>query len=324
MAPHDLSPAEIASIIERDRPLSALELENLVCNLTDAEMDELIEHMGLGTLARQLPPVLVKVLKVAQRIARTAPPDYEANEIDILIRNLDLSGLESATPPPASPEPPTTPVKTRVTKSMPSTPQAGASGSGAATHGYVIDSPTKVGRVVSWFEAGSHTQGMGGASVHADGSKRQGPQSKAKAYVVFYGREVAVFTAWADASRSITGAGLAIHAGFPSVQAAQAVLDYARTKGWTADSSPHTATAANTSASPSLGDNPLNMGKTNKAWYIVCRGVVPGVYRSYLECSLNASGIKGNLMAKFATRNEAEAAFAATLKGNFVRVILRA
>ncbi|KAJ7940754.1 hypothetical protein B0H13DRAFT_1585975, partial [Mycena leptocephala] len=139
-------------------------------------------------------------------------------------------------------------------------------------------------------------------------------------YVVFYGREVAVFQCWPDAQRSITGAGLAIHAGYPSMEAGLATLNYARSMGWTADS---TSAHGATHPTPSIEPNPLNASSKSNVWYVVCRGVVPGVYRSFLECSLNTSGVKGNMCNRFTTLKDAESAFDEALKSGWVRSIPR-
>ncbi|KAJ7722529.1 hypothetical protein B0H16DRAFT_1270321, partial [Mycena metata] len=53
-------------------------------------------------------------------------------------------------------------------------------------------------------------------------------------------------------------------------------------------------------------------------WYVVCRGVAPGVYRSHLECSLNVTGVKGSLHNSHDTRDEAENAFNAALRTGLV------
>ncbi|KAJ7799667.1 hypothetical protein B0H13DRAFT_1933001 [Mycena leptocephala] len=317
MVSFNLTPAEVASLVASHNhpgPLSADELERLVSHLTDAQMDEFVELLGLGELARQLPPVLLKVMKAVQRLVRENPPEYD-DEINAIIRDLDLTTLESPTPPPSSPEPPATPTKPQTSKSTPSTPQT------ARNRGYDVQSPTKVGRVVSWFEAGSLTQGVRGASVRGKGRRNRSHKASAGAYAVFYGDEVGVFEKWADANRSASGHSPAILASFPSVQAAQAALEYARSKGWTADSSPP-ASASATALAPAgaFEDNPLNQGTTG-FWYAICRRVVPGVYRSYLECSLNTSGVRGNLCASFNTRAEAEAAFAQARSGNLLRSI---
>jgi hypothetical protein len=113
---------------------------------------------------------------------------------------------------------------------------------------------------------------------------------------------------------------MAIHQGYSSIAAAEAALQYARAKGWTADSTPATGTPL--LLSPSYEDNPLNAGASH-LWYAVCRGVVPGVYRTYLECSLNTKGIRGNLCASFASREEAETAFAQAVQNEWVQAIAR-
>jgi hypothetical protein len=97
MASLNLSPPEIASLIcSQNHPgrLSADELERLVGHLTNQQMDELVDLLGLGELARQLPPILAKVMKAAQRIVRERGPPEADDEIDAIIRNLDLSSLD--------------------------------------------------------------------------------------------------------------------------------------------------------------------------------------------------------------------------------------
>jgi hypothetical protein len=95
MVSFNLTPAEVASLVASHNhpgPLSADELERLVSHLTDAQMDEFVELLGLGELARQLPPVLLKVMKAVQRLVRENPPEYD-DEINAIIRDLDLTTL---------------------------------------------------------------------------------------------------------------------------------------------------------------------------------------------------------------------------------------
>ncbi|KAJ6455639.1 hypothetical protein C8R47DRAFT_1228136 [Mycena vitilis] len=319
-----LLPAEIAALIGPDNhphPLSAAELESLMAPLTDEQLEEVLNLLGLDSLARQFPPALLKLMRVAKHVASARPPEYD-DEIDTITRNFDLVGFasalgidrEPATPPPSSPEPPQTPVRLRVAQSAPSTPNTAAAG-----RSYIVNSPAKAGRTISWLEAGALTQGIRGASVHGTGSRRRG-RKKSGAYVVFYGGTIAVFDSWDQVQPAITGHGVAIHSGFPSIPAAHAALEYARSKGWTGDSTPPPASP---SPSTTYAENPLNAGSEG-LWYVVCRGVQPGVYRSHLECSLNITGVKGNLFASFETLEEAETAFAGVVKSNLVRKISRA
>ncbi|KAJ7656856.1 hypothetical protein DFH06DRAFT_1328403 [Mycena polygramma] len=321
---HNLSPAEIAALIGPDNhpdPLSADELERLTAPLTDQQLEEVLNLLGLGPLARQFPPALLKLMRVAKHIASARPPEYD-DDVDAITRDFDLVGFADAlgidahpaTPPPSSPEPPQTPVRPRAAQSAPSTPSTAVVG-----RSYVVDSPAKVGRTISWLEAGALTQGVRGASVYATGS-RQRSRKKSRAYVVFYGGTIDVFDTWAKVQPAITGHGVAIHCGFPSMDTAHAALAYARSKGWTGDSSPP---AASTSPSTTYTENPLNVG-SDGLWYVVCRGVQPGIYRSHLECSLNVTGVKGNLFSAFDTFEEAESAFAGVVKAKLVRKIPRA
>ncbi|KAJ6447461.1 hypothetical protein C8R47DRAFT_1231422 [Mycena vitilis] len=277
---HDLTPAEIAALIGPDNhphPLSAAELESLMAPLTDEQLEEVLNLLGLDSLARQFPPALLKLMRVAKHVASARPPEYD-DEIDTITRNFDLVGFASVGPIYAN--------------------------TAAAGRSYIVNSPAKAGRTISWLEAGALTQGIRGASVHGTGSRRRG-RKKSGAYVVFYGGTIAVFDSWDQVQPAITGHGVAIHSGFPSIPAAHAALEYARSKGWTGDSTPPPASP---SPSTTYAENPLNAGSEG-LWYVVCRGVQPGVYRSHLECSLNITGVKGNLFASFETLEEAETAF---------------
>ncbi|KAJ6463809.1 hypothetical protein C8R47DRAFT_1224966 [Mycena vitilis] len=342
---NNLTPAEIAKLMAPDNhpdPVSAAELEALIAPLSNAQLDELVELMGLGDLARQLPPLLGRIMTSAQRIVRNRPPEYD-DHIDSIIRNMRVVDIDEnpptppppvspelphvvyidddpPTPPPASPEPPQTPEKKRVTRSTPSTPR---------TKGYDVVSPTKTGRAGTWFEAGALTQGVRGAAVRAaaGGTLSARRNKRSGAYGVFFGGEVGVFEKWSDTQRATTGHGLAIYHGFIDPTSAHAALAFARSKGWTGDSSAP-STAPTQSASPlpfatSYNENPLNSGTTKNLWYAVCRGVVPGIYRSYLECALNTCGVKGNLSCAFDTREEAEAALLAAYNDGYVRAIAR-
>ncbi|KAJ6450443.1 hypothetical protein C8R47DRAFT_1230258 [Mycena vitilis] len=328
---NDLTPAELAQRLASTERIPPRELEKLLGHLSTAQLEAVVDVMGLGELARELPPVLLKVLLIYQRRLATKPAEDD-DDIDALIRKMDAAEFlrnapktpPAASPelppsspelPPSSPELPPSPPAPRASRSTPSTPARRKAG-------YDVVSPTKTGRVVSWLEAGSLTQGVRGASVKSSGSRAR-RRSPCEAYVVFYGGEIGAFKDWADVQRSITGNGIAIHAGFPSMDTANAAIDYARARGWTGDST----TPPDSSSTPlplpsSYADNPLTCGATD-LWYAVCRDVVPGVYRTYLECALNTVGIKGNLCASFPSMQDAEAAFASAHKGGILRMLTR-
>ncbi|KAJ7122479.1 hypothetical protein C8R46DRAFT_1050553 [Mycena filopes] len=318
------------------RPLNANELEHLVGHLSDADMDELIDILGLSDIAEQLPPILTKVIKAAQRHMQLHDAPELDDDIDTLIRNFDELSYHSTFPSPPSlstlsatadlqPSSPWSSTPTTATPPRASPPHPSLSHTpqtpGGRRAAYDVDSPSKTGKTVSWLEAGALTLQVRGAAAAGSGVKRRktrtGPHP---AYGVFYGGKVGVFERWVDVNRSITGHGAAIHCGFPSVASAHAALSYARAQGWTGDST--VSAAAEPVAARPYAKNPLNDG-ADGVWYAVCRGVVPGVYRSWLECALNTVGIRGNLSCSFGTQGEAEAAYAAALTAGYVRVIRR-
>ncbi|KAJ7078637.1 hypothetical protein C8R43DRAFT_965971 [Mycena crocata] len=295
--PLNLTPNEVATLISptnHPQPLSVDELDRLTAHLSAQEVEQVIDRLGLAVFARQLPPLFHKLLRAVQRITRDTPPE-EDEELERLTRRLHVNA-----------------------RSVPSTPQH----RGSTT--YLVHTPDEDLITTSWFEAAALTQGKRGFSVQASPQASRAHKPPASAFVVFFGGDVAVFTRWGDVQRSITGHGLAIHCGFSSVAAANEALAYARSRGWTADSSP--PEGQNTSPLPfpsSHDDNPLNSDSRSTLWYAVCRGVVPGVYRSYLECSLNTSGVKGNLCNSFDTREAAETALSQAYKAGWVRHIAR-
>ncbi|KAJ7666208.1 hypothetical protein DFH06DRAFT_1126905 [Mycena polygramma] len=314
----DLTPEEIAARLTAEARIPSKELEQLVDQLSIPDLEKVVDAMGLTELARALPPVLLKVLLIYQRKLATKPPE-EDDEMDALIRSMDAAEFlrGSHTPPPASPELPPSPAAPRVSRSTPSTPHGPA-----RTPGYEVSSPTKSGHVVSWLEAGSLTQGVRGASAKKSAASRSRARNRPSAYAVFYGGQIGAFTDWADVQASITGNGLAIHCGFPGMPEAEAAVAYARTRGWTADSTAP-AHVSSTAVPASYPDNPLTCGADPDVWYAVCRGVVPGVYRSWVECALNTMGIKGNLCSSFPTQSAAEKAFGDVLKAGYTRVLTR-
>ncbi|KAJ7119399.1 hypothetical protein C8R46DRAFT_1050824 [Mycena filopes] len=360
--PHHLTLDEIVGIMSpqhHPERLSGEELEHLMANLTTVELQTVLRRLGLDVFARQIPCFIVDVMLAAQQVAREQPPDYDAG-VDRVAQEFDATQffsdalLPSAAPSPPSPasatpftapftpppfatprtpsanpraRAPSTPTSASVTPRAPfsTSPRPITTPARTQARSYVVESPTTSGRVVGWFEAGSLTQGVTAASVHRDGGARNPQKPPAKAWAVFYGGTIAVFTEWAATHRSITVHSLAIYSGYRSEAAASAALEYARAKGWTADSTAARDPLPSTFTLPSAyDDNPLNSDPASGGlWYAVCRGIAPGVYRSYLECSLNTSGVKGNLASSFPTREAAEDAFQQAVSAGQVKCLSR-
>lgn len=93
MAPLNLTPTEIADLIQpTNHPsrLSLEELDHLTGQLSDPELEAVIDRLGLGLFSRQLPLLIDRILLAAQRVAADSPPEYD-DGIDDLIRNFDVS-----------------------------------------------------------------------------------------------------------------------------------------------------------------------------------------------------------------------------------------
>ncbi|KAJ7278655.1 hypothetical protein C8J57DRAFT_1502500 [Mycena rebaudengoi] len=340
-SPDALTPRQIAALINpanHPTPLTTEELENLTGQLTADELEEVVDHIGLSPLARQLPPFLLKILLVAQRITERTPSS-EDDEIQAFIRNFDALHFSAANDldpdgptslPPAyssassssvasvaTPLPPSTPVKTKKAHAAPSTP--------TQSSGYIIQSPSKSGIFGSWFEAGALTSGVAGASAqNAVTSSPSCPRKKAsKGYVIFYGGKVAVFTHWPQVQPWIIGYGPAIHCGFPSLPTAEAALEYARVKGWTSNTATTPDALRKDQPFSAYEENTLNSPFPNRPWYAVCRGVEPGIYKSYIECSLNVTGVPSSLFKSFTTREAAEQALSEAVERDWVQHISR-
>lgn len=83
-----------------------------------------------------------------------------------------------------------------VVHSRPSTPPNPKPSPGSPTS-YHVASPSRIGAVDNWHTAGNLTQGVPGARVRRTAAAVASPKKpKAKAYVVYQGRDIGVFTKW--------------------------------------------------------------------------------------------------------------------------------
>ncbi|KAJ6503460.1 hypothetical protein C8R47DRAFT_1210705 [Mycena vitilis] len=181
---------------------------------------------------------------------------------------------------PCTPEPPT---------HLPSSPRL-----------YTYSSPSKRAVTHDWAEAAHATIGIPNA-----GSQRLTPRRRknkpSNAYTVFFGRNPGWYNSWDQVQSSVQGVRGAIYQGYHSDSAASSAYEYARVRLWTGVCStspnaplpwahlrsrqlpvPFTGTDSET--------NTLHCGK----WYVVYKGLSPGVYQSFLECGINTVGIRGS------------------------------
>ncbi|KAJ7430336.1 hypothetical protein FB451DRAFT_1422840 [Mycena latifolia] len=293
-----LTPLAIVQLLSpsNPNPPSREQLDRLTAQLSLSNLQTVVQLIGLGDLARVTAPLIPQVIAAAQQnMVQTSTAD---DEVDHLIRNFDgtfyLDPRDDSTPLLSSPELPTSPPFKVHQKSAPSTPAC------SQLPVYRFSSPTKAGYTPDWFDAGSATQGVPGGSVRTVVKSPKASKAPASAYVVFFGRKVGVFVQWSQVQSLITGFRGAFQSGFPSHAAAEKALEYARAKGWTGDSSRFLQPLPLPS---SYEPNCLNAPNlvVPPQWYVVSRGVHPGIYSSGLECHLNIAGVKSALHKSFTT-----------------------
>ncbi|KAJ7126219.1 hypothetical protein C8R44DRAFT_874591 [Mycena epipterygia] len=214
--------------------------------------------------------------------------DYDNAEFVALLASLDLREpsptpptLLLCTPPPRTPSP-QPPAYSAGGHTFPSArPRMYTTTSSPTVYHYT--SPTRSGHTSSWSVAGAATQGVAHASVH---TIQRGPNSrkhtKKAAYVVFCGLRCGVFLTWAQTRPH-----------------AHAAFAYAQARTWTRCTRDVDVPPTPQLPQPLLSSdssNPLNGGESlDDRWYVVYRGITPGVYRSYLESQLNTLGVPGAL-----------------------------
>ncbi|KAJ6504306.1 hypothetical protein C8R47DRAFT_1210372 [Mycena vitilis] len=178
---------------------------------------------------------------------------------------------------------------------------------------YLFETPSTRGITTSWPEAAEQTQGVpGGSPRRLTPKKKRKPKSHA--YVVFFGRQPGVYRLWyEEAEPLVSGVSGSLYQGYPSFDLATAAYEYARDHGWTRVLTSSELVLLDstvlppiprlpTPAQPTAALNPLHVEGDGR-WYVVFCGIVPGVYQSSLECSLNVVGLRCAVHASFATQS---------------------
>ncbi|KAJ7080882.1 hypothetical protein C8R43DRAFT_1143053 [Mycena crocata] len=248
--------------------------------------------------------------------------EYGDAEFIALMARLDVS-LELAAPGPPSP-PPRTPSPSPASQPVPAlhTFPAMRGRTYRLTNRstmYGVSSPTMEGYTDQWSSAGFATQGVAGSHVQIIQGGRSGNSGRKAAYVIFCGYQYGVFLTWAETKPLVSGVSNCIFRGYATVAEAQAAFDYAVERSWVRKCDSHVTAAIATLPRPTTfataEHNPLNGATmTNNQWYIVYRGITPGVYRSHLECQLNTLGVSGALYESVKGYALAQSKFAAAMR----------
>ncbi|KAJ7655761.1 hypothetical protein DFH06DRAFT_1329193 [Mycena polygramma] len=228
-----------------------------------------------------------------------------------------FSDNEPNTPPPSPPPSPRTPPR----------PSAAAPSTGALLQSpspsrlYRFGSPGNQALTQDWSEAAHATIGRRDLTVQRVSASPRKPK-KTKAYAVFFGLTPGWYLSWDIAGPLVTGVTGSIYLAYPSEPAARAAFEYAQSKSWTGvctgRSVPYEAVPHHGLPTPATEPlTPLHCG----TWYVVYKGIVPGVYQSFVECGLNTVGIAGATYDCSEDKDTALGNFArATTKGSTGRL----
>ncbi|KAJ7152747.1 hypothetical protein C8R43DRAFT_1127201 [Mycena crocata] len=178
---------------------------------------------------------------------------------------------------------------------------------------YHIQSPNFETFTRHWSTAGAATQGVAGAHVHAVQmpSPSKYKHSKKAAYVVFVGTNYGVFLTWAETRALVNGVSGCIFRGYTTLAEARAAFAYAEARQWIRIAGTPPTVGIDVPQPNMSYHNPLNGNETlDSLWYVVYRGIFPGVYRSHLECQLNTLGVPGSLFESVVGQARALAKFA--------------
>ncbi|KAJ7343880.1 hypothetical protein DFH08DRAFT_871385 [Mycena albidolilacea] len=250
-----------------------------------------------------------------------------------LLARLNVQDNDRVTPPPRTPSPPArslareSPSRTFLAirpRTFLTTPPTTLPATSAI---YNYGTPTAAGYTADWAVAGTATQGVSHSHVRAiQKSSPKKPRIKKHAYVVFAGLQCGVFHTWERTKPLVDRVPNSIFRGYSTVWEAEAAFAYAQMRQWTRVSY---APLASIPALPqpigsALADeeNPLHGTEAlDNRWFIVYRGIMPGVYRSHLECQLNTLGIPATLHEAVSGKDNALAKYRAAVARGDVSVI---
>ncbi|KAL1658416.1 hypothetical protein GGF50DRAFT_10724, partial [Schizophyllum commune] len=156
-----------------------------------------------------------------------------------------------------------------------------------------------------------------------------------RGYVVFVGKQSGVYTTWDACNAQVHRVNHSFHQSYPTLAEARAAFEVARAYGFTFSCGEGTiAVGAQVAATPvpasdlvlclAFLDDPASkvISPADDAWYVVYKGVQPGVYRSYVEVGILTTGLADARHCSFTTREEAVESFTSALeRGQVFRIV---
>ncbi|KAJ7742485.1 hypothetical protein DFH07DRAFT_777720 [Mycena maculata] len=232
-----------------------------------------------------------------------------------LLASLEVEDRDFPPEPPRTPPPPPPPYTQRDCHTFPSLrPRTQTFAALQRPTVYQFQTPSGSGSTEHWDEAGFATQGVPGAKVRKLPTQTGSCCKKTRAK-----------KAADEVQPLVSGVPCSIFRGYRTKQEATAAFLYAQERSWVrvAGSPPRAIPALPHPAVSGLhaNANPLNSAKQlDDRWFVVYRGITPGVYRSHLECQLNTAGVPNALHEAVTGRVAAHAKFAGARQRGHVAV----
>ncbi|KAJ7050752.1 hypothetical protein C8F01DRAFT_1092090 [Mycena amicta] len=228
-------------------------------------------------------------------------PDSDDDDDTKLYADFEALAIEAPSSA-ASRGPPPIPVHSRPHNPPSAVPPAPAPApapavpsSQSSTAMYLFPTSTGVTRSSNWAQAAAEVKAAAGVATAIRKNKQK--KKKPVAYMVACGRRVCVSESWDEVKQLTNGFSHNLFEGYPSREAAQAALDWLRTRRLTSSSetwSPREEDIPRPCTNP---DDLASHGPRDPsdAWHIVYVGINPGVFPTSAEAAVNVLGVKGGL-----------------------------
>ncbi|KIY60714.1 hypothetical protein CYLTODRAFT_460499 [Cylindrobasidium torrendii FP15055 ss-10] len=146
----------------------------------------------------------------------------------------------------------------------------------------------------SWSVAGRAAV-CDSALVQCLTSRRLVPSGHTTAYVVFIGHETGVVRTWRKCQNLVSGVPYNIYQGYQTYELAVKAYNHALANRFVHKSGQLPADWRLNVREP----GPLFVGVASKKFYVVFRGICPGVYTTYLEAMISVLGVNGNVFRSY-------------------------
>ncbi|KIM74213.1 hypothetical protein PILCRDRAFT_92724 [Piloderma croceum F 1598] len=194
---------------------------------------------------------------------------------------------------------------------------------------YNVTSGKRTGVRETWPDAGDATQGVpGGHVVKVHVIVPRETRRRRTAYVVFEGLRPGIYNTWEEVKPLVKRVPGNIHQGFDTCLEAERAYVVAYALG-AVRMLPSRDDAGSQLVSPAIPTPEAIMAAFSSAsdnflsaeWHIVFKGLRPGVYPAWNFAATQMKGIRCAIYQKYASKAEAEEAYADALHDHYVKVL---